>query len=303
MTTLHDGPVPIDESPLPARVVTPRHLDEALLALAGPATAVLAGGVGHTLRRQARVPAAATTLVSVAALPELDGIRWEPDRVRIGAGMLLDRVAADERLAKVWPAVTEAAGSVATARIRRLVTLGGNIAARDDSHDPPVALAAVGATLTVAGQDGRRELRVEELSELRPDEIVLDVSLPLPAVPVGSAFEKFLVRGVWEYACVNVAAVVGLDDSGTVRRLALTVGSVTGGPVNVELSGLLGGAPDEALITEAARRAAAGTRPYGDVRGSAAYKTRMIDEFARRALTRAADRAANLVRGNRGEDR
>jgi CO/xanthine dehydrogenase FAD-binding subunit len=48
----------------------------------------------------------------------------------------------------------------------------------------------------------------------------------------------------------------------------------------------------DAVIDEAARRAADRTRPYSDVRGSAAYKTRMIAEFARRALTTAALRAA-----------
>jgi aerobic carbon-monoxide dehydrogenase medium subunit len=293
MTALEHDPARTGAPRDPVAVLTPRHIADALRLLAAEGAAPLGGGVGHILRRRERgADDAPATLVSVGSLPDLRRVAWAADHVSVGAGVRLSDLAADRRLAAVWPALTEAAGSVATGRIRRLVTLGGNLAARDDRHDPPVALAALGATLIVRGAGGERPLRVADLPELRADELLVAVRLPLPAGRTGSAFEKFLVRGVWEYACVNVAAVVGLDEAGAVRRIGLAVGSVADGPVDVDLADLLGGAPDDALLAEAARRAAAGTRPYGDVRGSAAYKTRMIAEFTRRALTRAIARAA-----------
>ncbi|KIF74843.1 hypothetical protein QR77_14425 [Streptomyces sp. 150FB] len=300
MTTLDSGTAPVEAPRAPVAVLTPHSVDEALRLLAADGAAVLGGGVGHTLRRHDRGPATTpTTLVSVRSLPGLTSISWSPDHVTIGAGVRLSVCAADERLAQVWPVVTEAAGSVATGRIRRMVTLGGNIAARDDSHDPPVALTAVGATLLVRGPEGSRTTTIGDLGSLRGDELVEHITLPLPAAPspgqaavrTGSAYEKFLVRGVWEYACVNVAAVVGLDPEGTAQRLSLAVGSVAGGPVAVDLSGLLGTPLDRGLIEEAAGIAAATTRPYSDVKGSAEYKTRMIAEFSRRALRAAVRRA------------
>ncbi|SDP19566.1 FAD binding domain-containing protein [Actinacidiphila guanduensis] len=300
MTTLdrapeHTGPVQ------PPVLLAPDSLDEALRLLAAPEAAAVAGGVRHTLRRHDRLPTPAT-LVSVGRLPGFGTVTWSGDEVVIGAGARLADLEADARLAAVWPAVTEAAGSVATARIRRMVTLGGNLAARDDSHDPPVALAAAGARLTVRSACSTRTLAVGDLGGLRGDELIQEVRLPLTAAgAVGSSFVKFLVRGLWEYACVNVAAVVRLDADGAARELSLAVGSVTGGPVLIDLADLVhaagrdpggpGGVGD-AVIEEAARRAADRTRPYSDVRGSAAYKTRMIAEFARRALTTAALRAA-----------
>ncbi len=304
MTALDHVPPPLDPFRPPQAVLTPGTLDEALRLLAGPGATVLGGGVGHTLRRQARRPVEATTLVAVAGLDGLADVTWLDDRVVIGAGVRLSTLANDARLAALWPVVTEAAGSVATARIRRMVSLGGNLAAGDDSHDPPVALAAAGAELTVRGTGSVRTLRVTDLGGpdgLRPGELLQDVRLPRPGgadgTPgaqgaTGSAYEKFLVRGVWEYACVNVAAVVRLDPAGTLGALALAVGSVAGGPVPVDLADLAGGRMGPEVVAEAARRASATTRPYGDVRGSAAYKSLMISEFARRALTRAARRAA-----------
>ncbi|MEW2547797.1 FAD binding domain-containing protein [Streptomyces sp. NPDC047002] len=315
MTTVAPGPVAGGAAPAPrppVAVAVPRTLDEALALLAEDGAAVLGGGVGHTLARHHRIPAEGRTLVSVAGLPGLAGVRTGDDgSLTVGAATRLAACAADPVLARVWPVVAEACGVVATARIRRLVTLGGNIAARDDAHDPPVALTAAGATLTVRGaRTGTRTLTPADLAGggagLRHGELIESVVLPPrpEGAATGSAYEKFLVRGVWEYACVHVAAVVGLDGrtTGGAGRLSLAVGSVEGGPVAVALDDLLGAPVDEALIAEAARRAAATTRPYDDVKGSAAYKTRMIAEFARRALTRAAGRARATAQ-HRGGDR
>jgi carbon-monoxide dehydrogenase medium subunit len=307
MTTIAAGPVSGGAAPVPrpaATVVVPRTEDEALALLAEDDTAVLGGGVAHTLARHHRAPAAARTLVSVAELPSLNGIVTHADgRITIGAGTRLDACAAATAVARVWPVVSEACGVVATARIRRLVTLGGNIAARDDAHDPPVALTAAGATLTVrSASGGTRALSLPEAigpdhaggDGLRRGELITGVTLPAHRAQdgtTGSAYRKFLVRGVWEYACVHVAAVVALDGDGRTTRLSLAVGSVESGPVSVALDGLLGRPFDEGLVDEAAVTAASTTRPYDDVKGSAAYKTRMIAEFSRRALTEAAQRA------------
>ncbi|MCF3960703.1 FAD binding domain-containing protein [Streptomyces fuscigenes] len=285
----------------PVALAVPRSLDEALALLAQDGAAVLGGGVGHTLARHHRAPDRPSTLVPVAGLPALAGVRTGPDgRITVGAATPLDDCAKAAAIARVWPVFTEACGSVATGRIRRLVTLGGNIAAHDDAHDPPVALTALGADLTVrAARGGSRTLSVPEALRpaadggLRPGELLVAVTLPTRprGAATGSAYRKYLVRGVWEYACVHVAAVVGLDGEGRATRLSLAVGSVEGGPVAVPLDGLLGGRFDADLVEEAARAAASGTRPYDDVKGSAAYKTRMIGEFSRRALTEAAHRA------------
>ncbi|WP_030897696.1 FAD binding domain-containing protein [Streptomyces sp. NRRL F-5126] len=307
MTTLAPGPAPLDARRAPVGIVVPGTVDEAVALLAADDAAALGGGVRHALDRHHRnTTARAATLVSLAGLPGLSEIRHDSDGTTLGAGMRLEACAADERLARVWPAVSEACGSVATARVRRLVTLGGNIAARDDAHDPPVALTAAGAVLAVRGARGPRTLAMGELTGpggLRRDELIESVRLPLPRPEdgaTGSAFEKFLVRGVWEYACVHVAAVASLDAHGRARRLSLAVGSVEGGPVAVDLTRLLGETAGEELVAQAAATAASSTHPYDDVRGSAAYKTRMIAEFARRALTTALRRARGAAQDEGG---
>ncbi|MFI6344034.1 FAD binding domain-containing protein [Streptomyces sp. NPDC050560] len=303
MTTLDTAPPPTDPAPAPVALLTPATLDEALRLLAADGTRPLGGGVGLTLRRHDRRPPDATAFVSLAALPGISGVTSREGHLTIGAGTTLDALAAHPGAARLWPVVTEAAGSVATDRIRRLVTLGGNVAARDETHDPPVALTAAGATATVRSAGGTRSLTIPELDRLRPDELIQDFRLPPPPPGTGSAYEKFLVRGVWEYACVHVAAAVTLDPAGRTRWLSVAVGSVEGGPAAIDPDGLLGTPANAALVEAVADRAAATTRPFDDVKGSAAYKTHMIAEFTRRALTTAVQRAGNRPPHRPGDPR
>lgn len=291
MTTIDNAHTePELEQREPVAVLRPASLAEARGQLAVTGTEVVAGGINHSLDRHHRRASRSSRFVAVAALPELGTITWTDDAVTIGAGMRLSQVATDERLAAAFPAVTEATGAVATGRIRKMVTLGGNIAARDERHDPPVALTALGATMTVLSENSTRTLDVASISDLHPDEIIQDIRIALLPGRRGSAFVKFLARGTWEYACVNVAAAIELADDDSVSQLSLAVGSVQGAPVLIDLDDLKGASVDD-VIRRAAQRASETTVPSSDVKGSAEYKTRMIAAFSRRAISTAVERA------------
>jgi carbon-monoxide dehydrogenase medium subunit len=260
-------------------VVSPTDLAGALEFLAGERARPVGGGVGLSLVRRETGRPVADTLVSTRKLSESRGIEVTGEGLRIGAAEPLEAVASDPVVGALWTVVAQACGSVATGRIRRSVTIGGNVAAFDDTHDPPVALAAAGARARLMSPAGPRVVEVAALKELRPGELIVDFLLPTPAPGTGSAYEKFLVRGVWEYACVSAAAVVS-PKGGT-----LAIGSVREAPLVLPVDG---------DVTDVAERAGALARPWSDVRGSAEYKRRMIIEFAGRAL-RAARRQAEAA--------
>lgn len=260
-------------------VVSPTDLAGALELLAGERARPVGGGVGLSLVRRDTGQPVAKTLVSTRRLPETLGIELTGEGLRIGAAEPLEAVAANPVVGSLWTVVARACGSVATGRIRRSVTIGGNVAAFDDTHDPPVALAAAGARARLMSPAGPRVVDVAELRELRDGELIVDFLLPAPAPGTGSAYEKFLVRGVWEYACVSAAAVV-TPDGGT-----LAIGSVRDAPLVL---------PVDRDHAEVAAQAGELARPWSDVRGTAEYKRRMIVEFAGRAL-RAARREAEAA--------
>jgi 4-hydroxybenzoyl-CoA reductase subunit beta len=97
----------------------------ALLA-AKPNARVVAGGTDliTNLRHGLAAPSA---LIELARVPELSGIRPEPEGFRLGAGITLEGLADNAELRLAYPALTAAALSVAAPAHRAAATLGGNL--------------------------------------------------------------------------------------------------------------------------------------------------------------------------------
>ena len=105
----------------------PATLEEALQALARPGARVLAGGTDllPSMKHGLHVP---RTLVSVAHLPELCGVRVDGDTLRIGAATTLRHIATHTDVSRLTPALAASARTVGTPTIQAMATLGGNLA-------------------------------------------------------------------------------------------------------------------------------------------------------------------------------
>ena len=110
---------------------------EAVSALAehGARAQVLAGGTDLLGLMKDRISGPGMpvpdVLVNVKRIPELAGITELPDGgLRIGAATTLVDVERDPRVASRFPALAQAAGAVATAQIRAMGTVGGNLCQR-----------------------------------------------------------------------------------------------------------------------------------------------------------------------------
>ncbi len=115
----------------PFEFAEPESLEEAVQLLTEePGKAeVIAGGTDllSELKDGLRKP---RRLVSLAGIEELDGVRWQPNGVRLGASLTLAYLVDDERLNSEYPILAEAARSIATPQIRSVATLGGNLCQR-----------------------------------------------------------------------------------------------------------------------------------------------------------------------------
>jgi xanthine dehydrogenase YagS FAD-binding subunit len=110
--------------------VRPGSLPEAVAHLAAPGTRVLSGGTDLLGCLRDGV-LSATTLVSLADLPELRGIVERPDgSLRIGAMTTLDEIARHPRIRERWPALAQGALAAASPQLRNQGTLGGNLCQR-----------------------------------------------------------------------------------------------------------------------------------------------------------------------------
>ena len=104
-------------------------VDEALSAAAMPATMLLAGGT--TLLDLAKCGVTnPERVVDITHLKGLDAIRVDAEGAFIGALAKMSRVAADPAILAAFPAVSEALWQAASAQIRNMATIGGNLLQR-----------------------------------------------------------------------------------------------------------------------------------------------------------------------------
>ena len=110
----------------PFELLRPESLEEARDLLATHSARPLAGGTDLLVNLKLG-SVAAQTLVSLAAVPELRGIREEAGELVIGAMTPLAEVARNELVRRQAPALAQAAGVVASPQLRTMGTLGGNL--------------------------------------------------------------------------------------------------------------------------------------------------------------------------------
>jgi carbon-monoxide dehydrogenase medium subunit len=277
----------------------PASLDEALKLLKkhGDDAKVLSGGMSLLPMLKLRL-ASFPHLVDIGRIPGLDAIKEEKGVVRIGA---MARQAALERSEVVrakLPILADALPLIADPLVRNRGTIGGNVANGDPANDGPAIVIVLEAELVARGPNGVRSIPAARFykdlytTELRPDEVLVEIRLPVPPARTGSAYRK-LKRKTGDFAAAAVAARVTLDAKGRVASVGIAL--TNAGPTPLQATEaqrfLAGKVPGEEVIQEAAKLAGSAASPSADRRGSVEYKCEMSRVLCARALAAALDRA------------
>ncbi|MYL23768.1 xanthine dehydrogenase family protein subunit M [Halomonas alkaliantarctica] len=164
--------------------------------------------------------------------------------------------------------------------------------------DMCVALAAIGATLTLQGPDGEREIDFADFHylpgttphrehALGEGELIVAVTLDPPLRPLGTAYTKLRDRASYEFALASAGAMLSLDD-GMIGEARLALGGVATRPwrCHEAESLLVGRRADEAAFKEAADTALAEAKPLSHN----AFKITLARQAIMRALRDARER-------------
>ena len=285
--------------PAPFDYHRPGTLDEAigLLSRLGTDAKVLSGGMSLLPALKLRLGGFGH-VVDIGRIPGLEYVKEEGGVVRIGACTRQSVLQASEIVKGRYGALADAIPLIADPLVRNRATLGGNLANGDPANDGPAIAIALGAELVARGPAGERAIPAQRfykdlfVTDLQPDEILVEVRLPLPPARTGSAYRK-LKRKTGDFAAAAVAACVTLDAKGAVQHASIAL--TNAGPTAIEAGAaarfLVGKAPSEENISEAARLAGQAARPSADRRGSVEYKREMARVLAARALQGAVQRA------------
>lgn len=177
-------------------------------------------------------------VVDIGHIEPLDFIDLNSKEIRIGALTTHAKIARHPGIESIYPGFTELVSEIADRQVRNMGTIGGNIAHADPRADYPVGLTALGASITVEGVSGHREIGADEFflgfyeSEIDPDEIVREITIPRHDDSTTFAFKKFSQRK-GDFPIVNVAVFLDVDEY-HITDEKVWVGCVAGKPTPLE---------------------------------------------------------------------
>jgi len=281
----------------------PKTLDEALglLAQFGDQARPLAGG-------QSLVPLMNFRLIRPAHLIDLNGveelnyIKTDSGPLRIGATTRQREIERSMVVAERCPLLREAASYIGHVQIRNRGTVGGSLAHGFPSAELPVAMVTLDASFTLRSKANQRSARAEDFfvsymtTALEPDELLTEIGVPPLPANSGWSYQE-VSRRHGDFALAGAASLVTLGENGTIQQARLTLTGMTPMRSQEAEEFLLGERPSDAAFREAARRATENLEQDSDIHASAEYRRAACAVLARRALTRAAQRAAEQMKG------
>jgi carbon-monoxide dehydrogenase medium subunit len=285
--------------PASFQVFIPKTLEEALELLAkyGEDAKVLAGG--HSLIPMMRLRLVKPKyVIYIGKIPGLSYIKDEGGVIKIGAMTTHNEIEESQLLAEKNPLLSETASKIGDLQVRNMGTIGGSLAHADPAADYPAALAALEAEVVLRSLKQSRVVKVTDfiqgpyLTDLRPDELLVEVRVPALSGAFGTAYEKLYFRAT-DFAIVGVAALVELEQDGTFKKVRVALTGVGEKPVRAKgvEEELEGAKATEEAVKKASERAKEGLQPPSDIRASSEYRKEMSVVLTRGALLRALSRA------------
>jgi CO/xanthine dehydrogenase FAD-binding subunit len=233
-------------------------------------------------------------LVDIKGLDGTKALSFDPDKgLTIGAAVNMNRVIAFPEAVKHYPALVEAAHSVASYQLRNRATIIGNLCNASPAGDTVGACIVYQGVLHIHGVNGPREEALTNFfkgpgkSSLQPGDIVTAITLPIPPEHHAGRYVKVNRNLVGDLAIVGVTAI-GFADTAAPSgfRFRLALASVAPVPlVPAAAEAVLADKPlSDETIAEAAQAAMDGCKPIDDVRGTARYRSYMVRNMTRQAV-------------------
>jgi xanthine dehydrogenase small subunit len=251
-----------------------------------PQATLIAGGtdVGLWVTKQYRNLG---DLIYTGRVPELLYTGLTNDCIEIGAAVSITE--AGGIIIDHYPELEELFVRFASPPIRNVATLGGNIANGSPIGDSMPPLIALEARIVLQGASGARELLLEDfyqdymVKDLRPDEILTTIKIPLPDDTSSLRTYKVSKRFDQDISALCMAFCVQLDND-VVKSIRVACGGLAAIPkraVECEAA-LIGQVWNADTISRGIKALGDDFSPIDDMRASAAYRFRCAQNLLRR---------------------
>ncbi len=290
--------------PAPFKYVKASSLAQALSLKAehGDDARFLAGGQSLIPAMNFRL-ARPSVLIDINGLSELAGCSGaDGGQVRLGALTRYRALERDGDFLKACPLFADALPHIAHPQIRNRGTVGGNLSHADPASELPAVAVAMGARLHLQSASGEREVDACDFfiglltTDVQPDEMLVDISLPVQKPRSGACFME-VARRRGDFALAGVAAIVTLDVERRCSEVRLGLCGVGETPVDASSAAeaLIGETFSDRAVEVVAAAVQRMIEPAGNVHATADYQRHVAGVLTSRALRAAYQRIARAA--------
>ena len=286
MSSLH----PVQEqTPTVDRVITPRTIHDALVALSdhGQRARPIAGGTDLLLELGRNSQHGVEVMIDLSRIDNTRSISVDAASITLGMGVTHADVIASVEVAQRALPLVQACLEIGSPQLRNRATVAGNVVTASPANDTISALMALDASVTLTTLEGQRTVRLAEFYDgfrstvLGHAELLTSISIPALGRHQRGVFVKLGNRAAQAISVVHAAMVVTFDqnDPAVIADITVALGSVAPTVVLVEgLRQLARGNSLGDVAATVAAAAAASISPIDDIRASAEYRANTIAE-------------------------
>ncbi len=198
---------------------------------------VIAGGTDLLVKMKKR-EAKYKRLVGLKAIPNLDFVMEEGDRIRLGPLVTHDGASRSSVLRKTMGFLAEACGDLGSYQIRCMGTVVGNLCNASPSADSVPSLLVLDARITILNREGERSVPLNQIfvgpfmTALQNDELVTALEIPKPSSESRGIYVKMPKVTEKDETLVGVALLLRREAStGKIEQIRLGLGSVAPTPI------------------------------------------------------------------------
>jgi CO/xanthine dehydrogenase FAD-binding subunit len=289
---------------VPCQYFAPQKIEKALeiLARCGKEIKIIAGGTDLLIQYYDRLYEVNGWL-DLKNIKELKDIRINKNQIEIGAMVTHTQLEKSEDIKKYFPILSQAAADIGSPQIRNRGSIGGNIVNASPAGDLLAPLMAYKAKFKLlSGKDETLVLAENfflgpKKTILRPDQLLTQITLPLPKKKTYGCWIKIGKRKALIIATITLALVVEMvEDKKTVKDVRTCLGSVAPTPIEIKeiRKKMVGKKFNQLDFAELGQIVEDKISPIDDIRGTREYRKDVAKEIMINALEE-----IGLTRGGR----
>ncbi len=266
----------------------PSNLKEASELLKNTGYVAIAGGTDTVVKIKGNFYKSLKAVVDINGLFS-NKIEVKGDKAVIGSACVMNTIAENSVIVENFPALAQAAASIAAVQIRNAATIGGNVGNSSPVGDTIPALFSIEAEVNIVSAEGKRSVPINEFftgvgrNVLKPGELIESFSVPMRQTK--GSFMKIGERQALAISKINMALSTWNDGK---QHYRIGMGAVATTVLRVEKAEKLLEEAAQPLSDETIKKACEfameTATPITDVRSTKDYRKRMAGVLMRRTL-------------------